>query len=246
MSERAPASPLRYPVPWKALSVLGPHIVRRTRGDTDWIAARFVAAMNPPPRYAGIENIPAAPPFVVAANHYQRRGLWIAHAASAISLAVESRTGPLDPTVRWLVTANWPPLRLGPVRIPSPGDWLLPRVANAFGYYSVPFAGTSPARTAKALRRMLRDIRRQPFVAGIFPEGANGAADSSHPPLPGIERFLVLLARAAMPVIPARVSEADGRFVIHFGAAIAPSALLHSADAAILTMEAIASLPTSR
>ncbi len=158
---------------------------------------------------------------------------------------MESRTGPLDPTVRWLVTANWPPLRLGPARIPSPGDWLLPRVANAFGYYSVPFAGTSPARTARALRRLLRDIRRQPFVAAIFPEGADGTADSAHPPLPGIERFLVLLAHAGMPVIPARVAEADGRFVIHFGAAITPAAPLASANAAVLSMEAIASLPSS-
>ncbi len=243
MSERA--RPLRYPVPWKALSVLGPHIARSTRGDTDWIAAQFVAAMNPPPRYVGLENIPAVPPFIVAANHYQRRGLWIAHAASAISMAVESRTGPLDPTVRWLVTANWPPLRLGPVRISSPGDWLLPRVANAFGYYSVPFAGTNPARTAQALRRMLRELRHRPFVAGIFPEGADGTADCAHPPLPGIERFLVLLARSGAPVIPARVSEANGRFVVHFGAAIAPPALLRSDKAAVLTMQAIASLPSS-
>ena len=238
-------SELRYSVPWKALARLAPHIARSTRGDTDSIAAQIVAAMNPPPQYRGLENIPAAPPFVVAANHYQRRGLWIAHAASAISLSVESRTGPLGPTVRWLVTANWPPLRIGPLRIPSLGDWLLPRVANAFGYYSVPFAGTNPTRTARALRRLLRDVRREPFVAGVFPEGAEGTADSIHPPLPGIGRFFALLAQSGMPVIPARVSEANGRFVIHFGAAIAAGELQAADDAGVLAMEAIMTLSSS-
>ena len=86
------------------------------------------------------------------------------------------RYGPVDPPVRWIVTANWPPLRMGPWKLPSPGDWLLPRVAQALAAIPVAFAGTNPEFTARTLRRLLRDARTLDCPIGLFPEGAAGTA----------------------------------------------------------------------
>ena len=97
-----------YPVPWDLVFGLTDHIRRGTRRDLNDFTARVVARMDPPPVIEGLEHLPADPRFVLAANHYQRKGLWILHPASVLTQAVVRKYGPLDPPVRWLVTANWP------------------------------------------------------------------------------------------------------------------------------------------
>jgi hypothetical protein len=59
--------------------------------------------------------------------------------------------------------------------------------------------------------------------------------------LPGIERFLHLLARTGMPAVPAGISE-NGRLILRFGPIITASELLRADDAALLTMQRIADL----
>ncbi len=230
------SEPLSYPVPWRDVFGLWRNVKDGTRTD----AARFLAGVarhiQPEPRIEG--RLPEDPRFVLAANHYQRPGLWILHTAVALTRAVEARYGPSEAPVRWMVTANWPPLRIGPLRFPSPGDWLLPRVAYALHGYPVPFAGTNPRLAAATLRRLLRDAAQAGLPIGIFPEGVAGVAGRMAPPLPGVGRLLVRLGK---PVLPAHVAE-DGRFLIRFGDLIPAAELASAPDAGQLVLDRIADL----
>lgn len=232
---------LRYGAPWGAIYRLWPAIASGSRYSVDDFSREVVALMHPAPRCKGVENIPAHPRFLLCANHYQRQGMWILHPASAITQAIRARLGSSDAPVRWVVTANWPAWRLGPWKIPNPGDWLLPRVAHALHCYPVSFAGTNPAYTARSLRRLLEDARALAAPIGLFPEGVAGTAGAIGPPLPGVDRLIQLLARRGVPVLPVHIGEED-RLVLRFGALISPTELLAAPDAAGLVMSRIAAL----
>lgn len=235
MSEQA-GGRLRYRVPWDLIIGLGPSIAARKPAPAGDLLHRIFERLQPPPLYEGLENIPARPPFVLAANHYQRRHLWIVHAAAALSDPLRARFP--EAPVRWLVTANWPPLRLGPLRIASPGDKLLPRVAETLGYFSIPYAATHPERAAAALRRLLRAAPQS--IVGVFPEGARATAGTPGPPLPGIGRLFRHLALAGIPVLPARVGENGAQFLIRFAEPLTTTRILEAADPGELVMSAIA------
>ena len=232
------SQPLRYPVPWDLVFSLSRHIAQRTRRDVDDFSAAVVARMQPPPEYRGLDRLPADPCYLLVANHYQRPGMWILHPASAITQAVRQRVGPGNPPVHWVVTANWPPIRLGPWRIPSPGDVLLPRVAYALHCYAVSFARHNPGFTASSIRRLLKDAPHLNRPIGLFPEGVAGAAGRLTEPLPGVERLIVKLRR---PAVPVAISETD-RLVLSFGEPVSVDELAASSHAARLLMERIASL----
>jgi hypothetical protein len=232
-----------YPVPWDLVFGLTPHLANRTARNITDFTARIVERMQPPPRIEGLEKLPGDARFVLAANHYQRPGLWILHTAAAITQAVVRRYGEEDPPVRWIVTANWPPWRLGPWTIPSPGDRLLPKVADALQCYPVSFAGANPEYTARSVRRILKDARviRRPI--GIFPEGVAGSAGVLTEPLEGVERLLGHLAKHGWPVVPCGVSEGGGRLLLRFGDPVGTEALAAAdREAARLVMAGIAGL----
>jgi hypothetical protein len=233
--------PLAYRVPWDQVYSLAPHIAQGTRRNVDEFSAAIVSRMDPAPLYEGLDLLPGDARFLLVSNHYQRKGLWILHSAAALTQAIRRRYGPGDPPVRWLVTANWPPLRMGPLKFPSPGDWLLPRVANALHCYPVTFAGSNPKFTARTLRRVLQDARSAERPIGLFPEGAGGSAGVLTAPLPGVDRLIVQLARIGLPVVPAAIREA-GRLVVRFGTPIPTASLLSAPDAAALSMSRIAAL----
>lgn len=199
----------RYPVPWDLVFGLWPHIRRHTRTDVDAFSRRIAERIDPPPRIEGIENLPADPRFVLAANHYQRKGLWILHPAAVLTQVVRDRYGAANPPVRWLATANFP--RLGPM--PSPGDWLLPRVAHALWCYPMSFQGSNRAFTARSVLRLLRELPALDRPIGIFPEGAAAVAGSLGPALPGADR---LIERIGRPIVPVAIGEED-RLVFRIG-----------------------------
>jgi hypothetical protein len=235
--------PVTYPVPWDLIFGLSPHFQQRTQEDIAEFTRQITERMQPRPALVGLEHIPPHRRFVLAANHYQRQGLWILHTAAAITQALVQRHGSVSPPpVRWIVTANWPPIRLGPVRIPSPGDILLPRIAHVLHCYPVSFAGQNPEFTARSIRRILRDAR-QPDAApiGIFPEGVAGVAGQLTDPLPGVDRLLAHLAKSGWPVVPCGITESAG-LELRFGPAIEARELVAAPDAARLAMSRIAAL----
>jgi hypothetical protein len=234
-----------YPIPWRLIFGLWPNMLHRTPTSVDAFSAAIVAGLQPPPLIEGLQNLPASPRFVLAANHYQRPGLWIMHPASVLTQAIRQHYGPLDPPVRWLVTANWPPVKIGPLTFRSPGDILLPRVADALACYPVSFARTNPAYTARSLRRILRAAPLLNCPLGIFPEGVAGAAGKLTDPIPGVERLLRHLAKHDLPVQPAAISEGQGRLIVRFGPTISCAAVLAASDAAQLTMQKIDETLTS-
>ncbi len=234
--------PIQYPVPWDEVYSLWPHVVNRTRRNVDDFSAKIVSKMQPGPVFLGLENLPPSPRFVLVANHYQRKGLWIIHVASALTQAIADRYGRQeDPPVHWMVTANWPPIRVGPLTIPSPGDILLPRVAHALSCFPVSFAGNNPAYTASTLKKILKASDTLARPIGIFPEGVAGAAGRLTPPLPGVDRFITLLAKRGWPALPAGVSE-DGRFVIRFGPLVPAEEILTAHNAAAHLMSQVENL----
>lgn len=241
MSER-----ISYPVPWDQVISLTPHIRQGTRKDLAAFTAAIVARMIPAPQIDGCQHLPVSPRFLLVANHYQRKGLWILHSAAVLTQAILRHYGPDTPPalppVRWMVTANWPPIRIGPWKMASPGDWFLPRVAHALWCYPVSFAGSNPAFTASSIRTVLRDGKTATRPIGIFPEGVAGSAGILNPPLDGVERLIAQIARVGMPAVPVGISEAGGRFHVRFGASIAAEELLGTANAAELCMARVADL----
>lgn len=232
---------ISYPVPWDQVLGLTRYLARRERRDLADFTRSIVERMEPPPLIEGLQHLPDEPRLLLVANHYQRKGLWILHTAAAITQAITARYGPHPAAVRWLVTANWPPIRFGPLRFPSPGDWLLPKVAHALWCYPVSFAGANPGYTAQSLRQVLKDARTAERPIGLFPEGVSGAAGVLTDPLPGTERLIAMLARTGMPVVPVGISEA-GRFIIRFGSPIPAADLLSAPDSARLAMSRVAGL----
>ncbi len=233
---------IQYPVPWDQVFSLWPHIVNGTRRNVDDFSAKIVAKMDPGPQILGLEHLPENPRFVLVANHYQRKGLWIIHVASALTQIIAERYGRrVDPPVRWMVTANWPALKVGPWNFPSPGDILLPRVAHALSCFPVSFVGNNPAYTASTLKRILKATDTLERPIGIFPEGVAGSAGSLSDPLPGVDRFMALLARRGWPAMPAGISE-KGRFVIRLGKLVAADEMIAAPDAAKLLMGRVAQL----
>jgi 1-acyl-sn-glycerol-3-phosphate acyltransferase len=197
--------------------------------------------MKTPPLVLGTANLPQSARFLLAANHYQRKGLWILHPAAALTHAIRQHYGPGDPPVRWIVTANWPRIKVGPFSFPSPGDLVLPRVAEAWSCYPVCLHGVNPAYSARNLRRILRDLPYASRPLGLFPEGVRGSAGHLSDSLPGVERFIVLLAGAGVPVVPAAISE-SGRLILRFGKAILPEELRLANNSGVLVLSRIQDL----
>ena len=229
----------QYPVPWRQVFALTPHIGQRTRYSVRRFTEESLRVLRPEPEILGLDALPPSPRFVLAANHYQRKGLWILHPCSIITVAIQRHYGLEDPPVRWIVTANWPPWKVGPFSIPSPGDWLLPRVAHALHCYPVSFTGSDPALTARSYRSLFKDLDRP---IGLFPEGVRGTAFEMADPLPGVERLLQMLAKRGWPVLPCRISEKEDRLQVRFLETLQPADLLRAGDAAAhVVMERIRS-----
>lgn len=223
--------PLSTAFPWDLLLALARDLPRRRRSlRAD--CAEMVSRLQPPPLITGTHHVPRTGPLVVAANHYQRRGLWIGWAAAAVTLTL-ARSREQEVPVHWLVTGG---IRLlqsrgaGP-EIPLSGS-IFRAVARTYGMTSLPLGDTTSR--AMAVRRWLRELESGE-VLGLFPEGLAGRSDGLSRPEPGFAHLNRLLARLSVPILPVAVFENDGRMCARFGPAF-PAA---SADE---TMQSIAAL----
>ncbi len=203
---------MSYPFPWVTFAKLSLDIAaRRQRSALDDGASMWSRA-GVIPELCGLDNIPTDGPVVIAANHYERRGVWIAWPAALINSGVAQRRGGVP---HWLSTGE---LRLfqwrnqGPI---VPGSRrILGAVATTYGMVPLPLVDRQ--RRAAALHRWVRYLKDDRAV-GIFPEGLRGRSDQLGPPEEGTDELLRLLHRMEVPVIPVGVSETERSMVASFG-----------------------------
>lgn len=192
----------------------------------------MASRLTPTPIITGTGHIPAEGPVVVAANHYQHRGLWIGWPGAVVTVAISDRRKDQS-GVNWLVTGG---LRLGQSRQRGPeipiAGYLFRRMARTYGITALPLSGSS--RRAAALRSWLRGLDNG-SVLGVFPEGLAGTSRELRRPEPGFERLSRILAQRGATMLPAAIHEEDGRLRILFGAAF-------PAGSSDDTMKAIAAL----
>jgi 1-acyl-sn-glycerol-3-phosphate acyltransferase len=212
-----------YHLPWGRLPAVSRDLLAGRRRSLRADCAAMVARLQPAPRLAGVGHIPANGPFVLVANHYQRRDLWIGWAGALLTHAVACRRGG-DPPVHWLVLGG-----LACAGRPEPlTSWAFPRVAHNWGMVPLPrYAG--PAARAVAVARFVHLAlplpRGRGRPVGLFPEGERGGTGPPGPARPGTGSLLLLLARAGVPTLPAAVWEAsDRRLCARFGTPFWPRA----------------------
>ena len=175
-----------------------------------------------PPRIAGDEYVPAQGPFILVANHYQRKGLWVSWVGLLISMAVAPRRLE-SPEVSWAMAGEWRENLVGPIPWPAPFlRWLFGRIATTYGHVRVPAADFMSSGRAQAVRCMLRTLRPQanegtPSPLGLLPEGRNSPDRSLQRPDRSIGRLLLHLCGEDVPVLPAAVCELDGALTVTFG-----------------------------
>lgn len=201
-------------------------------------------------RLQGGENAPDCGPALLLINHYHRPGFgawWFALALSA-ALPVE---------IHWSMTNAW-------TDDGSPGAktraWisarLLPRLANVYGFTSMPpmppRAHEAAARAA-ALRRLLAAARLEPGrpapLLALAPEGQDSLDGALMRPPAGVGRLLLLLAGMGYLCCPVGVYEEETTLVLNFGPAFslaAPDGMERDRWAADNAMQHIAPLLPER
>ncbi|MDQ2741164.1 MAG: 1-acyl-sn-glycerol-3-phosphate acyltransferase [Chloroflexota bacterium] len=202
-----------YPFPWDVFFGLVkdlPGGERSFLADCQTVKARI----SPPPIVEGTEHIARRGPLVVAANHYQRRGLWIGWPGTVITVALaECREA--DPPIHWLATAG---LRLsqhtgrGP-EIPC-SRLIFQHVARIYGMAALSVSGRR-AR-AQSLRAWLRWLG-EGQVVGVFPEGLAGRSDALRPAETGFDGLLTLIYHQGAPILPVGIYECGETLRVRFG-----------------------------
>jgi hypothetical protein len=227
-----------------ALGVAWAVLLRRRR-DFRRDARACIAALEPPLRVLGSEHIPQSGPCLIVMNHYCRPGFQVWWSAMGISSV-------LGMPHAWILSSTWT----------APGKWYEPvkeagsrlfflRLAHVYGFLSMPPMPPRPkdvALRAAAVREALAYVERTPkAVLCLAPEGHDMPDGKLGRPPAGVGRFLSLLARGGLPIVPAGAWEEDGALTIRFGAAFRlepPAAERETRDrqAAEIVMRGIACL----
>jgi len=178
-------------------------------------ALSSVSLLKPDLQIYGREHIPAHTPYLVMANHYSRPGFqawWLALAVSAC----------LPCEVHWIITAAWTyPDRFRSIFLTSLTYWLFHKVANVYGFTTMPPMPPDPGQVfqrARAVRNVLEFTRStQSAVIGLLPEGRDIENENlGHPPA-GVGRFIGLICESGYPILPVGVFEESLRLCLRFG-----------------------------
>ena len=186
-------------------------------------ASRFLAPPCPPPRALGVENIPRHGPCLMVVNHYARPGLdaWWPAILATWALG-QARPGA---PIHWLMVSEWawPTWQYRYVITPAT-RWAFGRLARLYDLILAPPVLNdhySSAQGAAAVRRFLAlasETASRGHLVAMAPEGREGPLGALTSLPPGAGRFLLLLARAGLPFLPAAISEdPPGQLVVRFG-----------------------------
>jgi len=211
------AAPSRYELPRPQLASLGVHLLFGWRRSLLRDCETFLRTNPYPRRVEGIDHVPAAPPFVLVANHYGRPGLRLYHCGLIVTgLLAEAR--PALPHIRWVITSEWFGRRLGPVPIPpSLYRWTFRRVAKVYPLAIMPRRAGEVVARAAVLRDIVRALQRE--AVALMPEA--GGSGTLRRPLEGSGLFVHSLGRRGVPVIPVGLWDDGDTLVVSFGPPLA-------------------------
>jgi hypothetical protein len=187
-------------------------------------AALLLSGAHPSPRILAPENIPAAPPFVLTINHYDRPGLGAWWSAAILATAIAARRTRELREIRLAMAREWwYPGGFGKFVKQPLTRWFFGQIGKTYGTILLPPAldsgqfrgeGTLAIRGALALTR-----GENPALVGIAPEGHTGAEFALRRPPPGAGLFLHLLTHDQIPILPAGIFEDDNQaLTVRFGA----------------------------
>jgi hypothetical protein len=230
----------RYPFPWDLFFVLARDLPAGRRSLVE-DCTTMVTRIWPAPVVSGVEHVPSDGPVAVAANHYQRRGLWIAWPGAVITWAVAQRRGP-SPPLHWLVTGGlrWFQWADRGAEVPCTRS-LLRAVARTYDMASLPLSG--PRERAAALRDWIRRAEKGGAI-GIFPEGLAGGSHGLRQPQPGFDALCRVLIAKSIPVLPVGIFEQQDALQVRFGAC--SQLHLHCGDGDRVMERIAALLPADR
>jgi 1-acyl-sn-glycerol-3-phosphate acyltransferase len=181
--------------------------------------------LQPALEVLGGENVPVRGPILVACNHYSRLGFdawWLALAISAVVAA--RRAGDADPEVRWVMTAAWtfPESRWKRRFLMPVTKKVFRRIARVYGFVPMPAMPPHPDEAVERARAVLETVRLAQTGAsiGLAPEGRDTAGLGEPPE--GAGRFIAMLVRAGLIVLPVGVTETAVRLRVSFGPAFIP------------------------
>ncbi|HZS93971.1 MAG TPA: 1-acyl-sn-glycerol-3-phosphate acyltransferase, partial [Chloroflexota bacterium] len=178
--------------------------------------AAYVLPDTPiPPLVRGGDNVPETGPLVLACNHYERPGLWMAWPALIAASLTLHRTGR---DTHWVAIEEWESFSFHGIPIPPPV--IRAAFARAFATYGIlamPAPNAPAAERAAAIRAATRLVRDDGII-GLMPEGTIGSTPELLPTPEGVGTFLLLLAAAGARILPTGLFEEDGRLVVRYGA----------------------------
>ena len=208
-----PATPWRYKFPRLELAWFGVHLLFGRRRSLLRDCQTFLRANPHPRRVEGIDHVPAAPPFVIVANHYGRPGLKPYHSGMVVTgLLAQAR--PNMSHLRWVITSEWFGRRLGPVPIPSVVyRWTFRRVGRVYPVAIMPRRAGEVIARAAVLRDIVRALQRE--AVGLMPEA--GGSGTLRQPLEGSGLFVHSLVGRGVPVIPVGLWDDGDTLVVTFG-----------------------------
>jgi hypothetical protein len=205
----------RYPFPLLVASRIASSLVFKQPRSFHDDAQEFIQRLKPRLQISGLENIPAAGPFIVTTNHYSAPGFgawWIPLAISSI----------VPQEIHWLTTAEltFPDQKRGLILRPL-SRWLLKSVAEIYGFTTMPAMPPDPKQSlerALSIRRLMKYIQAETDgVIGLAPEGRDYPGGILGKPPSGVGRFLLHLGKEKMLFLPAAVFENEDCLYCSFG-----------------------------
>ncbi|HVX29425.1 MAG TPA: hypothetical protein VHA53_03015 [Nitrolancea sp.] len=222
--------------------------LRRQTRDIRRDASYMIGRLPYRPVVTGTEYLPYQRPYIILSNHYERRpGAWVGWGGCVIIDAI-ANARPGDYPIRWVMTSAWEDFHIGPWFVdPRHLRWALQRFADLYGIILTPSDDRRVFGRGAALREIFHALADPNGQVVAFHPEAGGTQSLIRPPH-GVGRFLTMLDRRGVPLVPVGVFEDGRRFHVTFGQALPHGALdgLSDADSAERVMRAIAELLPAR